>query len=313
MKKHGPSPRAGQNEARPATKYGPKPKPIEERFWSKVSKLEGADACWLWTAALNGKNGYGMLYDADVGDKMLAHRVAWKVAYGSYPEGVVRHICDNPACVRIDHLVEGTQAENMKEMAARGRAKNQLGKYCLTFETAEEIRAIYKQGNTSQEALAQLYGVDQTTVSRVILGKRHTTPTQERTHKKAVPPKKEIKRKTVEERFWAKVDKDGPLPEQEELGQCWIWTAAKTGQKHELRGSFRRTHRRAEGAHRVAWELGNGPIPAGLVVCHRCDVGLCVRPSHLFVATQAENMEDMRKKGRGKFFWSRSERELDAS
>lgn len=52
-------------------------------------------------------------------------------------------------------------------------------------------------------------------------------------------------------------------------------------------------------AHRVAWQLTNGEIPEGLQVLHRCDNPACVRPSHMWLGTQAENLADMRQKGRG--------------
>lgn len=51
-------------------------------------------------------------------------------------------------------------------------------------------------------------------------------------------------------------------------------------------------------AHRAAWTVANGPIPKGLVVCHRCDVSLCINPEHLFLGTHQQNMADLADKFR---------------
>lgn len=61
-----------------------------------------------------------------------------------------------------------------------------------------------------------------------------------------------------------------------------------------------RENRKYIRAHRLAWELNNGPIPEGLDLCHRCDNPPCCNPEHLFPGTRLDNMRDMAQKGRGR-------------
>lgn len=106
------------------------------------------------------------------------------------------------------------------------------------------------------------------------------------------------KPRPVTDRFWAKVNKAGPTTSHRpELGPCWLWTASLGSSGYGQFGLNGHGARPVE-AHRVAWMLTSGTIPPGLWVLHRCDVKRCVRPSHLFLGTLAENNRDMYAKGR---------------
>lgn len=74
---------------------------------------------------------------------------------------------------------------------------------------------------------------------------------------------------------------------------CWIWLGATDGRYGQISVADRLVK-----AHRRSYECFRGPIPAGLMVCHKCDVPMCVNPDHLFIGTHHENMEDMTQKGR---------------
>ncbi len=107
----------------------------------------------------------------------------------------------------------------------------------------------------------------------------------------------------IVERFWAKVNRDGPLPpHRPELGPCWLWTAARHPDGY---GSFG-FNGRPRGAHIFAYIQENGELTdEAPCVLHACDGGEigCVRPSHLFAGTIADNNRDMAEKGRA--WWSR--------
>jgi hypothetical protein len=99
--------------------------------------------------------------------------------------------------------------------------------------------------------------------------------------------------KPLEGRFWPKVDT---------TGDCWIWTGVRDGYGYGRiwRGDFvldGGTTKEVR-AHRVAWSLVNGAVPAGLDVCHRCDNPPCCNPAHLFLGTRSENMLDAGVKSR---------------
>ena len=95
-----------------------KARPIATRFWEKVDR---SGDCWNWIGARHTASGYGS-FAVRKGDIRPAHRVSFELAYGPIPKGLsVLHRCDNPACVRPEHLFAGSQRENMLDMRAKGR------------------------------------------------------------------------------------------------------------------------------------------------------------------------------------------------
>lgn len=99
---------------------------------------------------------------------------------------------------------------------------------------------------------------------------------------------KHLWRPTLAERFWAGVEKtDG----------CWNWVLSTRNKDVEY-GCIRDREGKSQRTNRVSWELHFGPIPEGMIVCHKCDNPRCVRPDHLFLGTHKDNHDDMVRKGR---------------
>jgi len=97
------------------------------------------------------------------------------------------------------------------------------------------------------------------------------------------------KKQPLSDRFWSKVDKNGPLLID---SRCWIWTAGKNSKGY---GAIKVDGRMVY-AHRLSYEMANGAVE--ICVLHRCDNRVCCNPEHLFVGTSADNCCDRHEKNR---------------
>jgi hypothetical protein len=93
------------------------------------------------------------------------------------------------------------------------------------------------------------------------------------------------------DRFMRRVEKGGPK-------ECWNWTGSRM--KKDWHGQWRNQVGSIELAHRAAWRMMKGEIPAGLCVLHKCDNPICCNPTHLFLGTHSDNFKDMWGKGRAR-------------
>ena len=134
-----------------------------ERFYSRVNIAQG-DACWEWTGSLTKRGGYGLFrIGGRKGSTHNAHRAAWLIEYGPIADGmVVMHMCDNPPCVRLDHLRLGSGADNMRDMAAKERSRTTR----LTADQVNEIRRAADQHERHIDIAAR-YGISKSNVSMI--------------------------------------------------------------------------------------------------------------------------------------------------
>lgn len=149
-------------------------KNTNDSFWAKVDKSSG---CWTWTGHAD-RDGYGRIM-VD-GRLVRTHRLSYEIAYGRIPDGMfVCHTCDNPRCVRPDHLWLGTHQDNVTDMVNKGRQprrpagtiKDQRGDRSpvakLTWAIVDDIRRRYAAGESPMK-LAKEYGIAYGHVFRII-------------------------------------------------------------------------------------------------------------------------------------------------
>lgn len=154
----------------------PKAEPWRDRFARRYAECHRVGECFEWPAGRN-EDGYGQF---SINRKTLvASRVSWVYFNGSIPEGVlIRHRCDNPPCVRIEHLELGSPKQNTGDALDRGRWAwgERNGDAHLTNEQVVEIVRAIREGS-SQRSLASQYGVGQSTIGRISRGESWSTVT----------------------------------------------------------------------------------------------------------------------------------------
>lgn len=139
-------------------------RPIADRFWEKVDKSGGPDACWPWIACMSGGYGSFRVSSQEVDG---AHRQAFKLSGGELTEEFpdVLHECDNPPCCNPSHLFAGNSTINNRDRQAKGRSAigEKAGRVRLT---EEKVRAIRESTETIRD-LAVTYGVHFNTIQAV--------------------------------------------------------------------------------------------------------------------------------------------------
>jgi predicted XRE-type DNA-binding protein len=153
-------------------------KEYEERFLSKVDKeisnsFYNGTRCWEWKGSLGNKD-YGMYYHN--GRSILSHRYSYYLTFGEFDTKLfVLHHCDNPKCVNPNYLFLGTNFDNIQDKVKKGRQSHSIGELCgnskLTEKKVIKIYKMYDSGNHTQQEIAEIFRVGQTTISNIVTGK----------------------------------------------------------------------------------------------------------------------------------------------
>ncbi len=135
--------------------------PFADRFWAHVDK---SGDCWTWTGGRQWQN-YGMFWN------QMAHRIAYELTYGPISDGlVVCHHCDNPPCVRPDHLFLGTQKANLADCSRKGRISRGVNHHDAkcSEDDIRQIRRLYDGKKGTRAALAHQFNLSITHVTRIV-------------------------------------------------------------------------------------------------------------------------------------------------
>ena len=131
-----------------------------DRFWNFVNKTK---SCWLWIGEI--RNGYGK-FKLDSRHFVSAHRFAYEDYFGKIPVNMsVLHQCDNPPCVRPDHLFLGTHKDNARDALLKGRMSKVTS---ITLDNVISIREQYASGMVTQQRLADQFNISRSTISAIV-------------------------------------------------------------------------------------------------------------------------------------------------
>ena len=141
--------------------------------WQENYIPEPNSGCWIWLGAVSNW-GYGVVYPLGRrGKQHRAHRLIYELHRGPIPNDLLAcHKCDNTQCVNPDHIFLGTHSENAQDRSKKGRNADQKGEKGnnsrLDWSDVKAIRA----SNLSNKALATLFSVNASQISRIRSGKR---------------------------------------------------------------------------------------------------------------------------------------------
>lgn len=147
-----------------------------ERFWARVDRSGGSDACHEWRGGLKA-NGYGRMrvgsLPAGTRKMMGTHRIAWILTNGPIVDGLfVCHTCDNPPCCNTRHHFLGTIQDNTADMLAKGRHGSKPGMPIrwskLTRPLASAMQCLRASAGYTQACLGAMFGVSQAQAGRII-------------------------------------------------------------------------------------------------------------------------------------------------
>ena len=139
----------------------------KERLLARF-RVNAKTRCWDWIGAK--AKGYGRLMA--YGRMCPAHRLSYELHCEPIPSGMhVLHHCDNPGCIRPEHLFVGTNADNMADKAAKGRQARGIG-HASARLTEADVSAIRSTRGMSHRKLAERYGVHPGHIGKIISGKK---------------------------------------------------------------------------------------------------------------------------------------------